>query len=133
MADHTELPTVQNTFQPISGHINCTALGQPIEMQECKNGSQVAGLLMSLSMSSSHYLCQVAFVLLLCLYSALQATVNIPALSGGKPPVAMATGFLRQYQSMIQVRKQVCVCVCVCVLHLIDISHTHTCIRWWWC
>ena len=39
--------------------------------------------------------------------------MNIPALSGGKPPVAMATGFLRQYQSMIQVRKQVCVRVCV--------------------
>jgi len=38
-----------------------------------------------------------------------KATVDIWELSGGSPPVAMATGFLRPYQSMIQVRQQVVV------------------------
>ena len=38
-----------------------------------------------------------------------QGVADIFELSEGCRPIAMATGFLRQYQSMIQVRHQVCV------------------------
>ena len=41
-------------------------------------------------------------------YSLLQFEVNLAELSEGTVrPVAMATGFLRPYQSMLQVRQQV--------------------------
>lgn len=43
-----------------------------------------------------------------CPLCCVQASVNVHELSGGGTPLAMATGYLRQYQSMIQIRQQVC-------------------------
>lgn len=37
----------------------------------------------------------------------VQALVNVRDLSGAGSPLAMATGYLRQYQSMVQIRQQV--------------------------
>ena len=39
--------------------------------------------------------------------SVVQGAVNVRELSGGASPIAMSTGYLRQYQSMVQVRQQV--------------------------
>ena len=37
----------------------------------------------------------------------VQAAVSVTGLSGGSNPIAMAAGYLRQYQSMVQMRQQV--------------------------
>lgn len=55
--------------------------------------------------------------------------MNVRELSGGSGPIAMATGYLRQYQSMVQIRQQVCdeeeVLTSVCLLGVLE-NHTHT-------
>ena len=42
-----------------------------------------------------------------CMFMLLQGAVNVRELGDGGSPIAVATGYLKQYKSMVQVRQQV--------------------------